>query len=370
MRTTPLRIGIVGCGGFARFAVGHFLKVPETAVTAMCEPDPRAAELGHAAFGVPNLADVETLVRRADVDLAYIATPPALHHPQALAALHAGKHVIVEKPLTLNVEQADELVRVARERDRLLVANLMQRYNPLFDAVKGVLASGVLGDVLHGFFENYACDEQLGPAHWFWDPDLSGRIFIEHGVHFFDLFAGWLGPGEVVAAQASRRPGGQEDQVQCTIRYAGGVYVNHYHGFTQPARRDRQLFRLLCERGDITLHEWVPTRMIVEALVEEGPLATLQSLLPDARLETLATYSGEQCRVGARHKAFRADRLVRLTVGEGVEKPVRYAEILQGLFADQRAWMRDHRHVRKVTEENGRDSVAMAVAATRLAHAT
>jgi predicted dehydrogenase len=78
----------------------------------------------------------------------------------------------------------------------------------------------------------------LPPEHWFWDRAKSGGIVIEHGVPFFDPFAGWLGPGEVVAAQATYRSGtepgsGIEDQVQATVRYAGDVLVNFYHGFHQ-----------------------------------------------------------------------------------------------------------------------------------------
>ena len=66
--------------------------------------------------------------------------------------------------------------------------------------------SKVLGDVLHGTFENYASDEGLGPDHWFWDVTKSGRMFIEHGVHFFDMFAGWLGAGSVESAGRVMRP--------------------------------------------------------------------------------------------------------------------------------------------------------------------
>ena len=63
-----------------------------------------------ARFGVRDLVDVDVLLAADDVDLVYIATPPFLHYPQALAALRAGKHVICEKPLALTVAQADELV--------------------------------------------------------------------------------------------------------------------------------------------------------------------------------------------------------------------------------------------------------------------
>src|ERR1044072_4812493 len=96
----------------------------------------------------------------------------------------------------------------------------MQRYNPLFDSIGQLIESRVLGEVLHGFFENYASDEDLPAGHWFWDRARCGVIFVEHGVHFFDLFAGWLGPGAVEAAQVGVRPGSAiEEHVHATVSY-------------------------------------------------------------------------------------------------------------------------------------------------------
>src|SRR5438045_9710008 len=112
----------------------------------------------------------------------------------------------------------------------------MQRYNPLFALVKKIHQEKLLGNFLHGYFENYASDQNLHPDHWFWDKSKSGGIFIEHGVHFFDLFAGWLGKGKVVGAwQLSRANSRQQitDRVQATVLYNGGL-VNFYHGFDQP----------------------------------------------------------------------------------------------------------------------------------------
>ena len=123
------------------------------------------------------------------------------------------------------------------------------------------MRSKVLGEVLHGFFENYASDESLLADHWFWDRSKSGGIFVEHGVHFFDLFAGWLGLGRVEAAQVGVGPVPTiEEHVHCTLRYGETALVNFYHGFHQAGRMDRQELRLVFERGDVTLHEWVPTR--------------------------------------------------------------------------------------------------------------
>ncbi|MDQ3622442.1 MAG: Gfo/Idh/MocA family oxidoreductase [Verrucomicrobiota bacterium] len=75
------------------------------------------------------------------------------------------------------------------------------------------------------------------PRHWFWDREKSGGIFIEHGVHFFDLFEWWLGPGKVLAAQQVQRPGSALiEHVSCTVLYRDSALVQFYHGFHQPTR--------------------------------------------------------------------------------------------------------------------------------------
>jgi predicted dehydrogenase len=292
-----------------------------------------------------------------------------MHHSQAMAALQAGKHVICEKPLALAVEQADEMIALARRNDRLVVANLMQRYNPLFDAIVKLIRSNVLGELLHGHFENNASDENLAPDHWFWDRSKSGGIFIEHGVHFFDLFAGWLGPGRVEAAQVGRRPGTTiEEHVQCTVRYGETALVNFYHGFHQAGRMDRQELRLVFERGDVTLFEWIPTRGKILAIADEKGTRDLCDLFPGARLDVAAGYAPKDRACQGRHRPLDVYQMVELSFGDGQNKSHLYGQLLRSMMADQVAWIRDRSHRRRVTEENGRDSLGVAVTADRLAH--
>ncbi len=366
----PIRIGALGAGGFGLFALQQFLQHPGVRLVAIAGTHREAALAMARRFEVADVGDMEALYARPDVDLVYIATPPFLHYAQARAALLAGKHVLCEKPLALAVEEAGELLALAAGRGLLCATNLMQRYNPLFDAVRELVESRVLGDCLHGWFENYAADEGLGPQHWFWDRTKSGGIFIEHGVHFFDLFEGWLGRGKMRAAQRVLRAGTDiEEQVQCTVGYGGGALVNYYHGFTQPGRLDRQEFRLVFERGDVTLEEWVPVRARVRAAVNEEQTRRLLEWFPGARLDVLKTYGGSDRAARGRHKELDLSQQIDLHYGLGDDKMRRYCECLRAMFADQVAWLADRTHVRKITEHNGRDSLAMAVAATRLSNA-
>ena len=370
MSGKTIGIGVVGCGGFGLYALGQFTQQPGVSVVAMVEPNPEAAEAGKRAFGLPDPVSLEELVAQDDIDLVYIATPPFLHYRQAMAALEAGKHVICEKPLAVTVEQGEEMVTTAQDRGLLMTTNLMQRYNPVFDIVQQMVQTKVLGDLLHAYFENYACDENLGASHWFWDREKSGGIFIEHGVHFFDLFEGWMGPGRIEGAQTSMRGNTNiQDQVQCSVRYSDGVLAHFYHGFTQAGRMDRQEMRFLFERGDVTLHEWVPTRVDVRALVGKEQREALEGLLPGAQIEVLAQYEGDDCHGMARHKPFEIDQYVSLVYGADHDKMERYGEILRAMFRDQSAWMEDPSHERRITEINGLNSLRMAVQAAELGRA-
>jgi predicted dehydrogenase len=363
-----LGLGVIGCGGFGLFALQQFVQVPGIRLIGMADTERRPPAVTAAQhYGLADIIDVDHLLELPDLDVVYISTPPFLHYEQSKLALAAGKHVVCEKPLTLTVEQADELVGLARREDLLFVADLMQRYNPMFDIVGQVIDRRPLGEFLHGYFENYASDENLPPEHWFWDRAKSGGIFVEHGVHFFDMLAGWLGGGDVVAAQASQRFDGCEDQVQCAVRYPGGAHFNFYHGFHQPGRLDRQELRLVFERGDMLLQGWVPTNVRIHAVADESQMRELSELCPGAQIDVLTTYD-------AGHRAFYSHGRHHDACQEfelrwaGLPKMPLYRELLRRMMTDQAAWISDRGHRRKVTERNGRDSVAMACAADALAH--
>lgn len=371
MITEPLRLGAIGAGGFGLYALQQFLQVPGTRLVAIAGTNREASDAMVRRFGMEDVGEIELLIGHPEIDLVYIATPPFLHFSQARAALLAGKHVICEKPLAMTVAEADELLELAQERDLLCIANLMQRYNPLYEAARHLIESEVLGKCIHGAFENYAIDEGLREEHWFWEREKSGGIFIEHGVHFFDLFAGWFGAGQVVAAQRVLRPGsGVEEQVQCAVRYENGVLVNFYHSFTQPSRFERQEFRILFEHGELILEEWVPVRARIRAAVNEEQTRVLMELFPGSRLDVLKTFGGRDRAARGRFKEIDIFQQIEISHALGDDKQRRYSELLRAIFEDQLAWIRDRNHVRKITGQNGRDSLATAVAASGLAEAS
>ena len=367
----PLRYGLIGCGGFGRFCLKEYSRMEEVICVAVADDQPDLARKTGEDFKVRACASPQELLERTDIDLVHLATPPFTHAALATAALEAGFHVLCEKPLATTMIDAERLVRLAAECGRVLAVNLIMRYNPLCQAVKHLVESRVLGDPLHAMLINAAQDETLGPDHWFWDREKSGGIFIEHGVHFFDLFEWWFGGGEVLAAQHLARPGTQIiDQVQCAVKYGDSTLATFYHGFHQMLRRDQQAWMILFELGTLRMKEWVPTELELDASLSEAGLEELIVLLPGAKVEVVQRYDKSEREAMSRHHSRVVDLRVKLTEQPALPKLDLYGQMLRDLLRDQINAIRDATHLRTVTEANGLSSLAYATAAQRLADRT
>ena len=382
---SELRIGIVGAGGFAAFAARAFQKVEGVRIVAVADSNALSASTLADAYAACAYSTYELFSKDDKVDVVYIATPPALHYRQSKAALLAGRHVICEKPAALTVHEAEELVELARDKKLLYVVNLMQRYNPLCQLVGRMVEENTLGDFTHGYFENYASDETLSPEHWFWDDSISGGIFIEHGVHFFDLFASWLGQGELVYSAKWKRPmveGDIYDRVQAIVNYDKGP-VSYYHGFDQPKILDRQEIKLQFERGDITLYGWVPVRIKITGLFSKEQLEKLKLDFrgcaivthetgqadhnPSRSLEGNSTSATEAHSAKGRFKNILFDHFVTMEYGDDSDKMQIYEQLLIFMIKNQWDWILDNSVGRLVDGRNAVESLKIAALSTTLA---
>ncbi|KKK50148.1 hypothetical protein LCGC14_3127930, partial [marine sediment metagenome] len=249
----------------------------------------------------------------------------------------------------------------------IVPVNFVLRHNAVTDAVKAVIDSGVLGQVLSARLTNCAGDSKLGPGHWFWDKGLSGGIFIEHGVHFFDLYSYWLGEGQVISANTELREGTtQEDRVMCEIRHESGAIASHYHGFDQVWLMDRTDHRMVCELGDIRVEGWIPLTVQVDAVVDDEGAAALSACMSGCDVESIEQYDGG-VEVMGRGAVRKVTSKIRLSFTPEADKQSVYAESVKRLLADQIAFIRDAGHARRITEANGREALALAQGAAELA---
>ena len=364
----PLGLGLVGCGAFGRFCLDAFSEMDSVRIAAVTDVRPDAADEFARVFGVPAFNDPAELIAREDVDIVHVATPPSAHHELVLAAARAGKHVLCEKPLACSVADAEEMLAAAAQAGTIAPVNFVLRYNPVTECVKAVIDSGVLGKVLSARLTNCAGDTPLGPDHWFWKKDVSGGIFIEHGVHFFDLYSYWLGEGRMLSAHAELREGTtQEDRVMCTLAHEQGAVASHYHGFDQMTLMDRTDHRLVCERGDIFVDGWIPLTLSIDAAVDDEGAEILQRICDGCEVDVVETYEGPP--TTGRGRERRVTQRISVTHTPHPDKQSLYADSVKSLLADQIAFIRDRTHPRRITEANGLAAVALAERAALLAKA-
>jgi hypothetical protein len=182
------------------------------------------------------------------------------------------------------------------------------------------------------------------------------------------MFSGWLGEGTVVNALQIQRPAINEkitDRVQATVRYKEGT-VNFYHGFDQPEILDRQEMRLLFERGEITLYEWVPVKMKLHGLVQDDQLKFLEEIVGESSIVYHNQTQGNQ-KVKGRFVEINFDKEITLECGNVAEKQTRYGQLLISMLTDQWNWIKDHSYKRTIDESNAVESLRMAEQATKIA---
>jgi predicted dehydrogenase len=221
-----LRVGIAGCGRVAGLRhLPALARVEDASVVALADPDAtRLAGLGDR-FGIDRRhASHEELIADETVDAVAVCVPPALHVPVAVAALEAGKHILVEKPLALDIADAARLVELARDRPQAAAVGFNFRHHRLVAEAHTLMASGALGEVelVRSAFTSSVAHEGDLPV-WRERRDLGGGALAEFASHNFDLCRFLLGE-ELVEVAASTRSDALDDQAAVvTARSASGT---------------------------------------------------------------------------------------------------------------------------------------------------
>ena len=202
------KVGFLGTGWIGRHRLAAIAATGAVDVLAVSDPDPAcAAEAVKIAPGAETVADLDQLIAM-DLDGIVIATPSALHAPQAIRALDAGVAVFCQKPLGRTAGEVDAVIAAARRADRLLGVDLSYRYTAGMRRIAGLVREGGLGEV---FAVDLVFHNAYGPDKpWFYDPALSGGgCVIDLGVHLVDLALWTLDFPSVEDVHATLFTGGQ-----------------------------------------------------------------------------------------------------------------------------------------------------------------
>ena len=255
----------------------------------------------------------EALVADPAVDVVYIATPHALHLDHARLAFEAGKHVLCEKPLTLDVATAEEMVRLARHHDRFLMEAMWTACHPAVLALRERLASGELGTPRHLHAElGFRVDAP--PEDRLLDPSLGASALLDMGVYPLTFAHLLLGPAERLQASGDLSAGGIDLDVAITGRYAAGVLATMTASMTSWSSRRAAI---ATDRGRIEVEDFHhPTRTTFTPYTEGGSNDTVNRAEPLV-IEPLEPVLGR----GYAHEAIEVQRCLRAGLRESPMVP-------------------------------------------------
>ncbi len=216
-----LRWGVLGTGWiadtFVRSLRAHTRQVVHAVGSRTTDSARRAADAWEAPVAH---GSYEALVADPDVDVVYVTTPHNHHLPHALLAIEAGKHVLVEKPVGLDADEARAIGDAASRAGVFCMEAMWTLFLPKFDVVRQILADGVLGDVV---IAQADMGERFDAPHRITRADLAGGPLLDLGT-YAATFATWvLGEPDEVTAVATPAPSGVNGQLAVALRTAAGA---------------------------------------------------------------------------------------------------------------------------------------------------
>ncbi|MFJ9952644.1 Gfo/Idh/MocA family protein [Kitasatospora sp. NPDC091207] len=219
-----LNWGVLAPGGIAAAFVEALRTHTGQRVVAVGSRDAVRARAFADRFGIPRAyGSYAELVQDGEVDIVYVASPHSGHFEQAMLAVEAGRHVLVEKAFTRNAREAEELIEAARKRGVFLMEAMWTRFLPHIDVVRQVLAAGLLGEV-HTVLADHGQAMEPDPAHRLFAPELAGGALLDLGVYPVSFASMVLGPFASVTAVGTKAFTGVDGQTTIVVTGGSGAH--------------------------------------------------------------------------------------------------------------------------------------------------
>ena len=326
-----IQIAVVGAGHWGPNLIRNFDNKIRSQVRWVVDTNDQRLEAVRVRFPDSNLTkDASEAFNDSDVDAVVIATPTVTHYALVKQALEAGKHVLVEKPLTNDSAQGQELVDLAKQANRVLLVGHVFIYNPAVQWVKRYIDSGELGQIYYVS----ALRTNLGPIR------MDVNAAYDLAAHDLSIFDYWLGSGpETVSAVGGNwiNPG-IEDAVFATMRYPKDILV-HFHVSWLNPRKVRDFTVVADKRmltyDDMNLNE--PLRIYDKQVTEERTdapgfvdnFASFRSSIRDGDITIPKVQMGEPLRNECEHFLdCISDGATPLTGGDEAQMVVRSLEAI------------------------------------------
>lgn len=239
-----LKHALVGCGNMGEAHAWGAANDPTSEISVFVDSHLDKAQRLASRYGGVATADFTRAVSDPDVKGVILALPHTLHHSLAMQALKAGKHVMVEKPISLTLEEADDMVAAANRGGLVLFVAHVLRFRPALQFIQRVIADGSMGAPIFARYHNEHWPN-LRENAWLaaWD---EGGVYVSGAIHHADLMRWWMGDvkavtGHAIQVRPEYKASGREDHTMMVYDFASGAmgestysYASH-HAHMQPA---------------------------------------------------------------------------------------------------------------------------------------
>jgi predicted dehydrogenase len=281
MTAGRIRVGLLGTGAIAQIVhLPMLTQMPRVELLAVCDADDAKATAIARRFSIPRVHHSdEAAFADPELDAMIICSPSHLHESQAIAALRAGKHVLVEKPLALTPDGAERVLREAQQAQRTVLVAMNHRYRPDVAALHPFAQGGELGHIF--FLKAGSLNRKVRTVRPTWRhrrQTAGGGALMDLGVQVLDLCL-WLleyPKVERVVAFAHPSEGMEvEDAAAVMLRLEGGLVMSLEVTWSLLAQRDRQYLEMLGTGGAATLSPLVVMKETEHGLIDVTPNLTL-----------------------------------------------------------------------------------------------
>jgi 1,5-anhydro-D-fructose reductase (1,5-anhydro-D-mannitol-forming) len=237
-----VRYGIIGFGRFAEKAIAPAIAAsPNSELVAIQKRSRVAAEEKSRELGIPFAFDsVGALVEHEGIDAVFIVSANAAHCPETIAAARAGKHVLVEKPMAMNVAEGERMIASCQAASVKLMVGHMLRFSPLLRRLRELVRSAALGEILFARAE-FVYDARLSHRAWLYDRKVAGGgPVFDIGVHCLDTLRFVL-DDEIVETDSKLAPEPTDTRTESTaalqLRFSKGTVGSIFCSYAVPLRR-------------------------------------------------------------------------------------------------------------------------------------
>lgn len=280
--SNQLNVGIIGYGGAFNMGRAHGRACEDTGmkVVAVCDVDASREAAAKEDFpGVSFYTDYHELLKDPSINLVINILPHNLHGNVCVEAANAGKHVVVEKPMCMNVAEADAMIDAANANKVMLSVFHNRRWDGDFNTIKELLEKGMIGDVFH-------IEAAMGGMHhpgtwWRSYKDKSGGAMFDWGAHIIDWILQFV-PTKVKGVDGYYHKlrwhdVSNEDHTELVIRFDNGVTAQVEISYIAAATKPR--WRILGTKGAIVMSGWDKIEVTVD---HDGYLAKFEPQLKES----------------------------------------------------------------------------------------